>query len=259
MCAGYELGVWRSEQLAAHLLEWLPEFALRYSELQELAPYNMVSLVGRAAQSIYASRNVRTRGELGELLLHVMLRQVFDTLPAISKYWYKDSPNDTVKGFDNVHVVVAGEALELWLGEVKFYSDIGAAIRSVVPELLAHTQRDYLRTEFIAITNKIDPNWPHADRLRKLLDKNTSLDEIFERVCIPVLLTYNSETVNSHQAVTEAFKTEFVAEVSRHHADFSSRDLPSGIKLHLFLFPMKQKADLVRAFDQKLQACRAIV
>src|SRR5436853_139858 len=30
--AGYEAGAWRAEQLASHLFEWLPEFALSYSE-----------------------------------------------------------------------------------------------------------------------------------------------------------------------------------------------------------------------------------
>ena len=166
ICAGYESEDWRAQQLARHLVEWLPEFALTYSELQRLGPQNAVNMVAQAAMSVYESTNLTRRGELGELLLHVMLRQVFNTLPAISKYFYKDNRNDTVKGFDNVHVVVDGQELQLWLGEVKFYTDIGAAIRDVIPELIAHTTRDYLRAEFTAITNKIDPAWPHADRLK---------------------------------------------------------------------------------------------
>ena len=34
---------------------------------------------------------------------------------AISKVFFKDSPNDTVKGFDAVHVVESLDGLELWL------------------------------------------------------------------------------------------------------------------------------------------------
>ena len=217
-----------------------------------------MNLVAQAAMSVYESTNLSRRGELGELLLHVMLRQVFNTLPAISKYFYKDSRNDTVKGFDNVHVVVEGQELHLWLGEVKFYSDVGAAIRDVIPELVAHTSRDYPRAEFTAITNKIDPAWPHADRLKKLLDRNTSLDDVFNNVCIPVLLTYDSAVINDHAAVTSAFLTAFEAEVCEHHRSFAERSLPTGLTIHLFLLPMKRKADLVRAFDERLRACQAL-
>ncbi len=258
MCAGYELSEWRADQLARHLVEWLPNFALTHSELESLTQYNMVNLVGRAARSVYDSARYQRRGELGELLLHVMLCQVFRTLPAISKYYYKDSPNDTVKGFDNVHVIVEHDELQLWLGEVKFYTDINAAIRDVVPEISAHLQRNYLRSEFTAIVNKLDPKWPHADKLRKLLDLNNSLDDIFDAVCIPVLLTYNSDVVGSHREVTTTFLAAFKTEVETHHHSFASGTLPGGIRVHLFLFPMKSKTDLVAAFDSKLRACQQL-
>jgi hypothetical protein len=40
--------------------------------------------------------------------------------------------------------------------------DIGQAIRDVVCELKAHTERDYLRDEFVLIAGKIDRNGPHG-------------------------------------------------------------------------------------------------
>src|SRR5690349_18214709 len=36
VCAGYELNEWRCKQLAAHLMEWLPEFALTPGEREAL-------------------------------------------------------------------------------------------------------------------------------------------------------------------------------------------------------------------------------
>ena len=187
-----------------------------------------------------------------------MLRQMFGTLPAISKYYYKDSQNDTVKGFDNVHVVADRDELQLWLGEVKFYSDVRRAIRDVVPELVAHTQREYLRSEFTAITNKIDPHWPHADRLKKLLDRNTSLDEVFDAVCIPVLLTYNSAVIDGHTEVSSGFLTAFQTEVRGHYDNFASQKLPADLRIHLFLLPMKDKATLVEAFHERLRVCQSL-
>lgn len=258
VCAGYEDKKWRAKQLATHLAEWLPEFALTEKERESIGAHNAVALVGQAARAIYTSEKYQRRGEIGELLLHVIIRQVFETLPAISKYYFKDGANETVKGFDAVHVVVSESELQLWLGEVKFYDDIARAIRDVVAELKQHTQREYLRGEFATITNKIDDAWPHADRLKRLLHRNTSLDEIFDAVCIPVLLTYESVTMAGFDAVTEDFLAAFESEVLEHHATFAGKEFPSNVKIHLFLFPLHAKADLTREFDEKLKTCQAL-
>jgi hypothetical protein len=84
VCAGYELKAWRHEQLAGHLIKWLPEFALTYSELKSLRGYNAAELIARAARSVYMSDKYQKRGEIGELLLHVICREVFKTYPAIT-------------------------------------------------------------------------------------------------------------------------------------------------------------------------------
>ena len=262
LCAGYEQGEWREKQLATHLMKWLPEFALRHSELEGLGAQNAVELIAKAAKSIYSSAKFQNRGEFGELLLHVALRQCFESLPAISKYFYKDSRNDTVKGFDAVHVVASASALELWLGEVKFYDDINRAITDVIVEIEEHVQRDYLRNEFAAITNKIDVGWAHAERLKKLLHPDTSLDAVFDCVCIPVLLTYESPTVKAFSEVSAAYKAQFEAEIRKHHGSFkakaSKKVLPARLRLHVFLLPLREKASLISALDEALKRMQAI-
>jgi hypothetical protein len=259
MCAGYEGGRWRAEQLAGNLMYWLPEFALKHSERAAIGDHNMVELLARAARSTYKSPKYQKRGELGELLLHAVVREVFDTIPAIAKLFYKDGPNDTVKGFDLVHVVATPTDLELWLGEVKFYSDIAAAIRDVVAELHAHVERDYLRGEFAAITNKIDDAWPHAEKLKKLLDETTSLDQVFSCTCVPVLLTYDSPTVSGHRELCDAYRTAFEAEVFKHAETFASKSLPTNVRIELLLVPLGSKADLVKSFDEKLKHAQKII
>ena len=149
---------------------------------------------------------------------------MFDSHPAISKIYYKTALNDTVKGFDAVHVVGAAGAMELWLGEAKFYSDIGAAVRDVVKELATHTEVNYLRDEFLLIKGKIDPTWPHARDLEALLSENKSLDEVFSRACIAVLLTYDSDCLSSHSKCDAAYEAAFEA------APFSSLRI-SGSKV----------------------------
>lgn len=251
-CVGYEQGVWRREQFAEHVLEWLPEFALSPSENDALRTNNAVSLIRKAAKSIYATDKYRRRGEFGELLLHILMRQAFHTIPAISKIYYKDSANDTVKGFDAVHVLNSKPQLELWLGEAKFYTKIGDAIGDVAAELRDHTERDYLRGEFAIIGNKVDHSWPGAEALRELIHRNRSLDEVFSRLCIPVLLTYDSPTISRHDCVGPPYISDFRAEVTQHYKNFRKAGLPPAIRIHLFLLPLERKVELVEALHERL-------
>lgn len=258
VCAGYELNEWRCKQLVSHLIQWLPEFALNHSDYEAIGGHNAIEKTIEAAKALYKSDKYQLRGECGELLLHAIVRQVFGSYPAISKYFFKDSRNDTVKGFDAVHVVAAGAALELWLGEVKFYKDISGAISAVVDELEEHLDRDYLRAEFLAITNKIDSAWPLSDRLKKLIHPQTSLDEIFDAVVIPVLLTYDSDVIRGHKKATNLFKAAFEKEILAHQATFAGKKLPTSVRVELFLFPLGSKENLVKTFDERLKQWQAL-
>ena len=250
--AGYENGKWRHETLASYLFEWLPEFALQYSDLEGLNSASAMRLIKKAAVTVYTTEKYQKRGEFGELLLHALIREVFNSQPAISKLYFKTSTNETVKGFDAVHVVESGDDLELWLGVVKFYEDVKQAISAVIPEVEAHTVGDWLRREFLLIDSKIDQRWKHANALKKLISDRTSLDVIFKRTCIPVLLTYNSESVNQHSDITAAFQAALTTELEGIYGDFAARSLPK-IRVHLFLVPLACKKDLLNALQQKLE------
>jgi len=264
LCAGFESGEWRCDALSRHIMEWLPEFALTFSERENLRDHNAVELLRNAAKVVYSTEKYEKRGEFGELLLHILMRQVFNTIPAINKIYYKSASNETVKGFDAVHVVVNEDeaSLELWLGEAKFYGNASSAIRDVVEELKKHTERDYLRGEFLLIINKLDKNWPHFDKLRKLLSPNTSLDTIFDAVCIPVLITYDSEIVASYPENEATYIDDFIEEVTKYYNSFKDKceilNLPKVLRIHLFIVPLKGKRELIDMLDKRLKACQKI-
>jgi hypothetical protein len=256
LCAlsvGYESGTWRANQFAEHLMNWLPEFALAHRELAEMNSGNAVSLIRRAANAVFNTEKYGKRGEFGELILHVVVRQVMNSDPAISKIYFKDSPNDTVKGFDAVHVVAAGDKLELWLGEAKFYSDVSKAIAEAVASLKKSVDDAYLRTEFQAIMNKLDPSSPHYSKLVKLLDRNTSLDEVFAALCIPVLLTYDSNAVAGFTAICDDYTKAFDIETREVQSTFASKELPK-VRIHLFLTPLRDKSELAQLLQERLKA-----
>ena len=258
VCAGFESRQWRKEQLVDYLFEYLPEFALTYSELGNLTSENMVAKMRQVAASIYQSEKFKNRGEFGELLLHAIIREMYDTIPAISKIYYKDGPNETVKGFDAVHVIVTDKALELWLGEVKFYNNISNAISDVIEELNQHIKTRYVRNEFIAITNKIDTKWPHANILKTLLHPNTSLDDVFSNTCIPVLLTYDSSVLTRYDNKCDEYIQEISEEFQRFHKKFCDKLGEFPLTIHLFLFPLNTKAELINSLESKLKIWQSL-
>lgn len=258
LCAGFESRQWRKDQLVNYLFEYLPEFALTYSELGNLTSENMVAKMRQVAASIYQSEKFKNRGEFGELLLHAIIREMYDTIPAISKIYYKDGPNETVKGFDAVHVIVTDKALELWLGEVKFYNNISNAISDVIKELNQHIKTRYVRNEFIAITNKIDTKWPHANILKTLLHPNTSLDDVFSNTCIPVLLTYDSSVLTRYDNKCDEYIQEISEEFQRFHKKFCDKLGEFPLTIHLFLFPLNTKAELINSLESKLKIWQSL-
>lgn len=123
-------------------------------------------------------------------------------------------------------------------------------------------ERDYLRDEFLLIKNKIDEKWPHFDKLQELLSRNTSLDSIFNAVCIPVLITYNSKIVASYPENKATYIDDFVKEVANYYNSFKEKcelaNLPKVLRIHLFVVPLKEKRELVDMLDTRLKACQMI-
>ena len=122
LCANYEAGRWRATSS--------PNCCSTTSGIRAGVLRATSSTLGtggasfrKAALLMYASDKYKSRGEFGELLLHAVCREIYRSEPAISKIFFKGAVNETVHGFDSVHVVADGDALELLLGEVKFYTE----------------------------------------------------------------------------------------------------------------------------------------
>jgi hypothetical protein len=258
LCAGYEASVWRADGLARALIRNLPQFVLPIERWNEFNTATGVEQLSRAARAIYSTDKYENRGEIGELLLFSIMREHYDSEPVVSKFYFKSSSNDTVKGFDAVHVVSGQAGAELWLGEVKFYSNISAAMRDVVAELNAHLDIDYLHDEFMWIDQKMGGGTSHSAAIRHLLDDSTSLDEVFKTVHIPILLTYKSKTVGAYSVDDDTYKAAIADEISSYFDTFRARGLPTNVRIHVFLVPLAGKALLLKAFDERLKALQAV-
>lgn len=239
-CVGYEQSRWRAKELVRDFFRrHLNSFALSYSEWKKVDGDSAAAALARSAKMVYATDNYKRRGEFGELFLHGILRDFYGAEPAVSKIYFLDTPNDTAKGFDAVHVVGDDDELD-WLGEAKLYESMGGAITAVVESLQEHIGNDFLRKEFLAVSNKFDDGWQHSEKLRDLLDDNTSLDVIVDRLVMPVLLTYQSKTVKKHDKVCDEYVEELIAEARAAWDSFKGQ-LPAGfpVTIYFIVLPLE--------------------
>lgn len=250
--AGFELSTWRADALANHIVDWVLDFALRPDEREYLSPGRARATMKRAIQATFGNGN--DRGLPGEILLHAICRQLYGSSTVINKIFFKTADNDTYKGFDSVHCVHSdGGDLELWLGEAKFYRSAPKALAKVIEDFDTHLKVDYLRTEFAIVSQKIADSHPHASELRRLMHPNTSLDDVFERIVIPVFITYDSKVTLAHSRNCPQFVAEISAELDELHTKVRAAfggELPVSVKT--FFLPLADKPALVAALDREL-------
>lgn len=258
LCAGYEMGAWRAEGFARYLIRNLPQFILPVESWDKFNTATGVEQLSRAARTIYTTDKYKHRGEVGELLLFSIMREYYNSEQLISKFYFKSSANDTVKGFDAVHVVMADKGAELWLGEVKFYSNLPAAMRDVIVEIKEHLEINYMRDEFMWIENKMQDGIKNAPEIRHLLDDSTSLDEVFKVLHIPILLTYKSPTIAKYTIDNDEYKAMISDEINNNFDIFNDKSLPKDINIHLILVPLAGKARLLKEFDDRLKSLQEL-
>lgn len=257
LCASYELGKWRSEQFARHLRQQLIQFIYPVEEWGKVNSATAEEMLRKAAIAVYTTDKYHNRGEIGELILFAIMRSHYNSIPLVSKFYFKDASNDTVKGFDGVHIVRGNEGFELWLGESKFYTDADDAIRDAIQSITEHLEANYLRKEFMWIENKMSAIQKDLEDVRRLLDENLSLDEVFPILHIPVLITYESLALKSHTQATDDFKKAVSTELMGHFTNFKKKCLFKEISVHLIAIPLHSKKELQDHFEQKLKGAQA--
>lgn len=254
LCAGYEGKAWRSKKLASHLFAWLPQVALDQARKDTFDVSNWEERVELAAAHVYRTKKTERRGEIGEILLHIACVQDFGTLPVLCKLVLKTSHNDTVKGFDAVHVVYSGDNFELWLGESKFYKDAKRGIDDALKSISEHLLPTFLDTEKAMLYGHVPDDIPHAKEIRDLFHKNTSSDELLKRSVFPVLVSYQSKAVANHKELTTDYSEELQSESDELLDYLVERAKGIPVRIEVIFVPINLKKELIAHFDKKLEA-----
>ena len=271
---------YRWEPLVNLLQNVIPEFA--FAHHVPINKLNAVERVREAAKAIYKIKEFNEvrliyenggfitddekdkkakkeleRGEFGELILHLLLRDYCETLPLLSKIFFKDSLGSAVHGFDAVHI--EPKTKTLWLGESKLYVDGKKGIKALVEDIKNHFNMDYLHDEFSIITRKVEIDGTNyikdRDYWLDLMDQNTKLDVLFKSVKIPLLCTYTSENFTNYEDENiQEFINDYQHEVQTLQKYFETNYEPkrTDLDIVLLLFPVKSKNELVLRMHKKL-------
>ncbi|MDD8061229.1 HamA C-terminal domain-containing protein [Shewanella metallivivens] len=202
------------------------------------------------------------RGEFGELILHLILRDHFNTIPLLSKIYFKDSLGHTVHGFDCVHI--DPDSKTLWLGESKLYLDPKRGLAELIKDIEEHFKVDYLESEFSLIAKKIKlfDNIPESEHWKKILSSSTKLKDKLNDIYIPLLCTYSCDLFDKYDDENEAdFIKEYESKIrslKNYFDDKNNHPLKSKLKIIIVLLPVKCKKTLVKKLHNKLSLMQAL-
>lgn len=276
--------VYRLKSLVQLLIKAIPEFALGYfgnsrstpnSEIMDVAVASAKAIYkidafqkvrdiygnGETVNDEVADRYLR-KGEFGELILHVLLRDFKNTIPLISKIYFRDSFGTAVHGFDAIHI--QPDTKTLWLGESKIYKDGKAGIKALIQDIQEHIRSEYMESEFAIVSHKVKlfEDIPERQYWLDLMDKTTTLKEQLNDIVIPLLCTYESSNFSRyddeglHEFIA-AYESE-VRELKKYFDDNNKHRLKSRMKVILLLFPVQSKKDLVSGLHRNLSLLQSV-
>ena len=201
------------------------------------------------------------RGEFGELILYHLLDRKLNKPQLISKLYFKDSFNAVVHGFDAVHYDTQNN--DLWLGESKFYKDKNSALRELAKDLYNHFNVNFFNQEFTIISNRFSDLNIENEAIKQLIDPNTKFLSKMIKINACFFALFDSKILESFEfeegsaIVSENFE-EKLKEAIRKTRNYFEKQISNfqnkeRLKIHLLLFPVTSKNELVRKLHHKLK------
>ena len=254
---GFETNKFRLSPLVEVIRKVIPEFAFGYHDGMNVPYTEVIERIVEAANTVYLTDKYQKRGEFGELILHLLLRDWCDTIPLVSKIYFKDAHNATVHGFDGIHITNNGTTKKLWLGESKLYKDGIEGVKELAKDVLHHVNGDYLKKEFELIRRKIPKEIPEVEYWLNLMHRHKNLDDVFDSIVIPLVCTYSSSVFDNHCDNTREY-FEALEKECRDLFDVFHKKINTDVELLLLLLPVPNKDELNNELNEKLKHMQKI-
>ncbi|NVJ67604.1 MAG: DUF1837 domain-containing protein [Gammaproteobacteria bacterium] len=197
-------------------------------------------------------------GFYGEVLLHSILFNFYNTEPIISRgYFYNPLENSETKGYDSYHIIENNKSVELWFGEVKFRNSLASCAKSAIDGLDKVLSDEYLDTNIIAMVNHRN-EIPKGSKVTEILDEWINnpqikiLDEIKKhnmKLVYPILLVYPAYNI--------PYKDSIIKTIEHINSRYSKTSYKLSIEVELFfiLVPIKEtkkiKEDVISWIESK--------
>lgn len=247
----YALKKWRHENYAKHLIEWLPEFSLKASEIVNILAHNAGTMLARSISTFSNSELPRER-LIAELILHSILRSRQNSEPIACKVFYKSAGK--LSEFGNAHIVqIPDQDDQLWLGLARLIkvNDMDATldeIRKILDETISETVLSAEREIIISLREPLH-HQPKADSFNQALHRNSPVDDMLNILCFPILLTYDSAALSSGWLAD--YVDNLKLEIETYFSMFTSKlsEHIKQVKVIIFLVPMESIEHLTKAFN----------
>lgn len=271
MVNDFEDGKWNLEAFHDFIWDNIAQTALNKEEREALGG-RPSTLLKRAAKNLRITDKDVSGGEIAEILLYSIMKHHYNALPVVPKIYYKQNANDFAKGADSVHIVIEDEDnFSFWLGETKFYNKLENARLDKVVESV----HDTLTSNKIKKENSIILGIKDLDELeipkallieiKRLLDKDASLDKLKPHLHVPILLLHECEITSK----AKLKNMEYLDSIKEQYADRATayfkkqidkcKDdifMYSDICFHLMLIPVPNKEEIVNMFVNRAKAFR---
>jgi hypothetical protein len=245
----------------------LPGYEIRKMHLRakEIGNSAYVEAMEKARRVfIKALKLQNTTGELGELILYVLLETVIKAPQLVAKMTLKTSRDMPVHGSDGIHVRFddASDNLHLIWGESKLYQRLSSALNSAISSI-----SDFEKGNSDKKSRDIDIIRQHSsltdDSIREPLMKyfdpyeSVSNDVINFHACFFGFDSelYNSEEGDSDDRLEKRLKSRYEKDINKTCEYFKQKigynDL-HHLKFILFLLPFKDVSELRRKFLDRL-------
>lgn len=265
-------------ELTKAIINTIPEYVFANYEDPDIPQNDAVEKLREAAKCIYKIKDYNLmrrwclenditaynslkesstakRGEFGELLLHLILRDFKGTIPLISKVYFKDTPGVPAHGFDAVHI--SPDEKILWLGESKLYSDCKRGLNELIKDLESHITTDYLNDQFVIIKKNLDNNSiPQRNEWIDTLNNCSKLGDKLNMINIPMLCTYTDSIYELYDNLNDSEAIKYyelkVKELNEYFKEKNSMPLKDRLNIILMLFPIRDKKELVINLHRRL-------
>lgn len=249
--AEFDGGAWRRDELAAYLVDWLPDITLPPKVLASFSHNEARALTKRALDAFKASGSFAIDRLLAELMLNAILRHYRRSEPISCKLFTKSAG---VVHSNSAHIVHAADTDEIWLGQARLAATTSheGIVSEVISQIEETFERDVLKREREVIVQLRDPNHLKATNIERSFSKNAKLDDFLRVLRVPILIAYDSGVISA--GGQPGYVTELIAEVTVSYERIK-RQLPNklrDVQVHVFLVPVECAVSLANSFESHL-------